>query len=57
MGHGAWVSIGSIEEADAVDGDEVTIVWGDEASIGHKLRVEAHKETSIRATISTAALV
>lgn len=57
MGHGAWVSIGSIDEAAAVDGDEVTVIWGDEASIGHKLRVEAHKETTIRAKISTSPLV
>ena len=51
--HGAWVSTASIDETDAVDGDEVTVVWGDEASISYKPRVEAHKETTIRATIST----
>jgi hypothetical protein len=30
-------------------------VWGDEASISYKPRVEAHKETTVRATISTSA--
>jgi vanillate/3-O-methylgallate O-demethylase len=54
--HGAWVSTASIDEGDAIDDDEVTVVWGDEASISYKPRVEAHKETTIRATISTSAL-
>src|SRR5258705_151796 len=53
---GAWVSTASIDETDAIDDDEVTVVWGDEASISYKHRVEAHKETTIRATISTSAL-
>ncbi len=53
--HGAWVSTASIDETDAIDEGEVTVVWGDEASISYKPRVEAHKETTIRATISTTA--
>ncbi|KMO83745.1 aminomethyltransferase family protein [Mycolicibacterium chlorophenolicum] len=57
VGHGAWASIGVIDDDDAIDGDEVTIIWGDQESIGHKLLVEAHKETSIRATIKVNPLV
>ncbi|MEM6110732.1 hypothetical protein AAHS21_31650, partial [Mycobacterium sp. 050272] len=45
----------TIDEADANDGAEVTVVWGDEASIPYKPRVEAHKETTIRATVNTTA--
>lgn len=57
VGHAAWVSIGTIDETDAIDGDEVTVVWGDEASIGYKSRVEAHKETFIRAKVSTTPII
>lgn len=56
VNHGHFVSLGMIDEARAVDGTELTLVWGDEASIGHKLRVEAHKETVVRVTVRTSQL-
>ncbi|WP_030909847.1 glycine cleavage system protein T [Streptomyces sp. NRRL F-5126] len=53
VNHGHFVSLGMIEEAMAVDGTELTLVWGDEASIGHKLQVETHKETTVRVRVRT----
>lgn len=47
---------GSVDEAKAVDGAELALVWGDEAAIGHKLRVEAHKETTVRVRVRTSQL-
>jgi hypothetical protein len=36
VNHGHFVSLGMIDEAKAVDGAELTLVWGDEASIACK---------------------
>ncbi|MGO2111286.1 MAG: aminomethyl transferase family protein [Pseudoclavibacter sp.] len=56
VNHNHFVSLAMIDEAKAVDGAELTLVWGDEASIGHKLRVETHKETTVRVRVRTAQL-
>jgi len=55
LGH--WVSLGMVDAEYATDGAEVSVVWGDEASIPFKPSVEAHKEFPVRATIRTAPLV
>ena len=39
--------------AAAKDGTEIVVLWGDEDSIGRKPKVDPHKETPIRATVST----
>lgn len=46
-------SLAMIDEAKATDGTILTLTWGDEASIGHKLRVETHKETTVRVRVRT----
>jgi glycine cleavage system aminomethyltransferase T len=53
VNHGAWSSLGTVNEADAVDGTEVTIVWGEENGGTAKPTVERHAQTTIRATLST----
>jgi vanillate/3-O-methylgallate O-demethylase len=53
VNHGHVVSLGMVDEELAVDGAELTLVWGDEASIGVKPQVEPHKETTVRVTVST----
>jgi vanillate/3-O-methylgallate O-demethylase len=54
---GAWCSIAMLDEESAVDGQEVTIVWGEENGGTPKLTVERHVQTSVRATVSTSPLV
>jgi glycine cleavage system aminomethyltransferase T len=50
---GDVVSLAMIDEADAVDGTEVVIRWGDADGGKTKLFVEPHVETEIRATLRT----
>lgn len=50
---GAWLSVAVVDEADARDGQEVAITWGEENGGTAKLTVEKHVQTPIRATIST----
>lgn len=57
VGLGGWVSLGTIDSDRAIDGAEVQITWGDEDAIGKKKRVEAHKETTVTAVVSTKPLV
>jgi vanillate/3-O-methylgallate O-demethylase len=47
-----WMSVAFVDEADAVEGAEVTLVWGEENGGTPKLAVERHVQTSIRATLS-----
>jgi vanillate/3-O-methylgallate O-demethylase len=42
-----------IDEAHAVDGAEVTIVWGEENGGSDKPGVERHVQAEVRATIYT----
>jgi glycine cleavage system aminomethyltransferase T len=53
----SWVSLAMIDEADARDGAEVTVVWGEEGGGTAKPTVERHVQTNVRATISTTPLV
>jgi aminomethyltransferase folate-binding domain-containing protein len=46
-----------IDEAEAQDGAEVTIVWGEVAVGARRPVVEQHAQTMIRATVSTHPLV
>ena len=50
---GAWSSLAMIEEAEAVDGREVVVVWGEPDGGTDKPVVERHTQTEIRATVST----
>ena len=54
---GSMSSIAMIDEADAVDGREVTVIWGEPDGGSTKPLVERHVQTDIRATISTTPLV
>ena len=56
VNHKHFVSLAMINEEHAVDGTELALVWGDEASIGHKLKVESHKATTVRVRVRTAQL-
>jgi vanillate/3-O-methylgallate O-demethylase len=50
------VSLAMVDEADAVDGAEVTVVWGQADGGASKATIEPHVQTQIRATISTSPL-
>ncbi len=52
---GGCFSIGMLDSAAAVDGKEVTVVWGEENGGTAKLGVERHVQTEIRATVHTTA--
>lgn len=52
---GSWWSIGMVDEAEARDGAEVTVVWGEENGGTAKPSVERHVQTNIRATLKTTA--
>ena len=49
----AWFSLAMIDEALAVDGAEVTLIWGEEDGGSAKPVVERHVQTEIRAVIHT----
>jgi vanillate/3-O-methylgallate O-demethylase len=53
---GGFASIGLIDEADAQDGAEVTLIWGEENGGTSRPNVERHVQTEIRATISSTPL-
>ncbi|MFJ2755465.1 hypothetical protein ACIO3S_07710 [Nocardioides sp. NPDC087217] len=53
MNHGNVTSLASIDAGLAEDGQRLTLVWGDEASIGVKPQVEPHRETQVRVTVRT----
>ena len=50
---GAWFSLGMIDEEQAVDGTEVTVVWGDPEGARLRPTVEAHALREVRAHVST----
>jgi vanillate/3-O-methylgallate O-demethylase len=49
---GSFASIGLIDEGDAKDGAEVTLIWGEPDGGTSKPNVERHVQREIRATIS-----
>jgi vanillate/3-O-methylgallate O-demethylase len=53
---GATCSLAVIDEADAVDGTEVTLVWGPKDGGASKTFLPHHMQANIRATISTSPL-
>ncbi|MFE0415675.1 aminomethyl transferase family protein [Streptomyces tendae] len=53
VGIGHWSSLAMIDEAEAVDGREVTVVWGEPDGGAVNPGIERHLQTEIRATIST----
>jgi len=54
---GHWCSVAFLDEARAVDGTSVELVWGEEHGGTAKPNVERHVQTTIRATVSTTPLV
>lgn len=50
---GHWFSLAMVDEAQAVDGAEVTLIWGEKDGGTAKPVVERHVQTEIRATIHT----
>jgi len=54
---GSWSSMGMIEENQAVDGAEVTLLIGEEGGGSAKPTVERHAQKTIRATVHTSAYV
>lgn len=49
---GRWISLASVDTADAVDGQEVEILWGDWDGGAGNDRVPTHTQTRIRARVS-----
>ncbi|MCE0762054.1 aminomethyl transferase family protein [Pseudonocardia kujensis] len=52
---GGFFSLGMLDADAAVDGKEVSVVWGEENGGTAKLGVERHVQTEIRATVHTSA--
>ena len=50
----AWFSLAMIDRAAAVDGAEVSVIWGEENGGTAKPSVERHVQTTVRAIIHTA---
>lgn len=48
-----WFSLAMVDEAVAVDGAELTVVWGEENGGSSKPIVERHAQTNIRTVLST----
>ena len=49
-----WFSLAMIDDAAAIDGTEVTVIWGEQDGGSHKPSVERHVQTEVRAVIHTA---
>ena len=49
----AWFSLAMVDEDQAVDGTEVTLIWGEEGGGSSKPVVERHVQTEVRAIIHT----
>jgi hypothetical protein len=54
---GSWSSLAIIDARHAVDGNRVELIWGDADTSLRPLATERHIMTTIRATVSTRALV
>lgn len=50
---GAWISVAMVAPEHAVDGTELTLVWGEENGGTAKQTVEPHVQTEIRVTVFT----
>ncbi|HEY1701727.1 MAG TPA: hypothetical protein VGG75_18625 [Trebonia sp.] len=50
---GTWSSLAMIDEEQAVDGTEVTVVWGDPEGARLGPTVEPHVLREVRAVVST----
>lgn len=48
-----WFSLAMIDDAAAIDGSEVSVIWGEENGGSAKPIVERHEQTEIRATLHT----
>ena len=51
--NGCYVSLGIVNEADATDGAQVIIVWGEPEDAVQKPLLQPHVQTEIRATLRT----
>lgn len=54
---GSWFSVAMVDERDAEDGTEVSVLWGEENGGTPKHAVERHVQTPIRAIVSARSLV
>jgi vanillate/3-O-methylgallate O-demethylase len=48
----AWISLATVEAADAIEGQEVTVIWGEENGGSAKPGVERHYPKEVRAKIA-----
>jgi syringate O-demethylase len=48
----SWISLGLLDEAYAIPGTEVTVVWGERDGGSAKPVVERHVQTEIRAVVA-----
>ncbi|MFF2486139.1 aminomethyl transferase family protein [Microbacterium sp. NPDC058062] len=51
VSNGSWVSLGLIDEADAEDGAEVIVVWGEDDGGAGKPLTQPHVQTEVRGTV------
>jgi vanillate/3-O-methylgallate O-demethylase len=47
-----WISLATLDEADAVAGREVTVIWGEAGGGSRKPGVERHHQKEVRATVA-----
>jgi glycine cleavage system aminomethyltransferase T len=52
-----WLSLAMVDEERAVDGAQVTVVWGEEGGGSRKPTVERHVQSEVRATVHTKPLI
>jgi syringate O-demethylase len=50
----AMLSLATIDAAEAVPGNELTLVWGEENGGTRKLTVERHRQIELRVTVAPA---
>jgi vanillate/3-O-methylgallate O-demethylase len=53
VNQGHVTSLATVDAEVAEDGRRLTLVWGDEASVGVKPQVEPHRETEVEVTVRT----
>ena len=49
----AWFSLAMVDRDAAIEGSEVTVIWGEENGGTSKPTVERHVQTVVRATVHT----
>lgn len=57
VNHGCWVSLGTIDVENAVDGAEVSVIWGDPEGAAFRASTETNSLFPVRARVRTSPLV